>query len=55
MAKYTLEIKRVMRSDDQFKEDEVGGECEVDRREEKCTHNVGGKASKKTAVWNNEA
>jgi hypothetical protein len=55
MAKNTLEVKYVVRSDDQFKEDEVGGECDVDGREEKCPHNVGGKALKKTSTWNNEA
>jgi len=55
MAKNTLKITYVMRSDDQIEEDDMGGECGTDGREEKCTHTVAGKASKKTTAWSNEA
>jgi len=44
-----------MRGDDQIQEDGIGGECGTDGREEKCQRTVGGKASKKTTAWNNEA
>lgn len=43
-----------MGGDDQIQEDDVGGECGTDGREEKCTYHVGGKVSKKTTAWNNE-